>query len=36
MDRLQMTHDPAEDFQHPNLPARHPLRLHVLYRLAAP
>jgi RimJ/RimL family protein N-acetyltransferase len=36
MDRLQMTHDPAEDFQHPNLPAGHPLRLHVLYQLAAP
>jgi RimJ/RimL family protein N-acetyltransferase len=36
MDRLHMTHDPAEDFQHPNLPTGHPLRLHVLHRLAAP
>ena len=31
-----MTHDPAEDFDHPNLSTGHPLRRHVLYRLAAP
>lgn len=36
MDRLGMTHDPADDFDHPNLPEGHPLRRHVLYRLAAP
>ena len=30
-----MTHDPADDFDHPGLPAPHPLRRHVLYRLSA-
>lgn len=34
MERLGMTHDPADDFDHPNLPEGHPLRSHVLYRLA--
>ena len=34
MDRLGMTHDPAEDFDHPALPAGHRLRRHVLYRLS--
>jgi len=33
MEKLGMTHDPAEDFDHPNLPGGHPLRQHVLYRL---
>jgi len=33
MRRLGMRHDPAEDFDHPGLPPRHPLRRHVLYRL---
>jgi ribosomal-protein-alanine N-acetyltransferase len=33
MERLGMTHDPAEDFDHPRLPEGHPLRRHVLYRL---
>jgi RimJ/RimL family protein N-acetyltransferase len=32
MERLGMTHDPADDFDHPNLPPGHPLRRHVLYR----
>jgi RimJ/RimL family protein N-acetyltransferase len=32
MERLGMTHDPADDFEHPALPAGHPLRRHVLYR----
>jgi ribosomal-protein-alanine N-acetyltransferase len=35
MEKLGMTRDPAEDFDHPNLPGGHPLRRHVLYRLAA-
>ena len=35
MERLGMTHDPAENFEHPGLPEGHPLRLHVLYRLRA-
>jgi RimJ/RimL family protein N-acetyltransferase len=33
MEKLGMTHDPAADFDHPRLPAGHPLRRHVLYRL---
>jgi RimJ/RimL family protein N-acetyltransferase len=33
MERLGMTHDEADDFDHPRLPAGHPLRRHVLYRL---
>lgn len=33
MERLGMTHDPADDFAHPALPEGHPLRPHVLYRL---
>lgn len=36
MQRLGMTRDPADDFEHPALPAGHPLRRHVLYRLRAP
>lgn len=34
MERIGMTHDPADDFDHPDLPEGHPLRRHVLYRLA--
>lgn len=33
MERLGMTHDSADDFDHPGLPPNHPLRHHVLYRL---
>lgn len=33
MERLGMTHEPADDFDHPNLPEDHPLRRHVLYRI---
>jgi RimJ/RimL family protein N-acetyltransferase len=36
MEKLGMTHDAKDDFDHPSLPARHPLRRHVLYRLARP
>jgi len=32
MEKLGMTHNPADDFDHPNLTEHHPLRLHVLYR----
>jgi RimJ/RimL family protein N-acetyltransferase len=35
MERLGMTRDPGDDFDHPRLPADHPLRRHVLYRLSA-
>lgn len=34
MERLGMTRDPAEDFDHPSLPSGHPLERHVLYRTA--
>ena len=33
MEKLGMTHDPADDFDHPGLPADYPLRRHVLYRI---
>ncbi|CAA9336324.1 MAG: Acetyltransferase, GNAT family [uncultured Nocardioidaceae bacterium] len=33
MQRLGMTRDPAEDFDHPGVPVGHPVRRHVLYRL---
>lgn len=35
MERLAMTHDAADDFDHPLLPIGHPLRRHVLYRRRA-
>jgi hypothetical protein len=34
MEKLGMTHDPADDFDHPSLPPGHPMRRHVLYRLS--
>jgi ribosomal-protein-alanine N-acetyltransferase len=33
MERLGMTRNPLDDFDHPRLPAGHPLRRHVLYRI---
>jgi len=33
MERLGMTRDPREDFEHPALPEGHRLRPHVLYRI---
>lgn len=35
MERLRMTRDPADDFDHPKLAEGDPLRRHVLYRVAA-
>ena len=35
MERIGMARDPAEDFDHPGLPAEHRLRRHVLYRVSA-
>jgi RimJ/RimL family protein N-acetyltransferase len=32
MEKIGMTHDPADDFDHPALPAGHRLQRHVLYR----
>ena len=34
MERLGMTRDPDEDFEHPSIPVGHPQRRHVLYRLS--
>jgi RimJ/RimL family protein N-acetyltransferase len=36
MERIGMGYDPADDFDHPRLAAGHPLRRHVLYRVARP
>lgn len=33
MERIGMTHNPQEDFDHPALPEGHVLRPHVLYRI---
>lgn len=33
MQRIGMTRDPSDDFDHPSLPADSPLRRHVLFRL---
>lgn len=36
MEKIGMTRNPANDFQHPNLPQGHPLRSHVVYRINNP
>jgi RimJ/RimL family protein N-acetyltransferase len=36
MEKLGLTRDPADDFDHPNIPEGHPLRRHVLYRIRRP
>lgn len=36
MERIGLRRDPADDFEHPLVPAGHPLRRHVLYRLRRP
>jgi hypothetical protein len=33
MQAIGMQNNPADDFDHPNLPEGHPLRPHVLYRI---
>jgi RimJ/RimL family protein N-acetyltransferase len=33
MEKLEMTRNPQDDFDHPEIPAGSPLRRHVLYRL---
>ena len=35
MKRLAMTHDPADDFNHPQIARGNPLSRHVLYRISA-
>jgi ribosomal-protein-alanine N-acetyltransferase len=34
MERIGMTRDPADDFEHPRVPEGHRLRTHVLYRIS--
>jgi len=36
MEKIGMTCNPADDFDHPLLPEGHPLRQHVLYRITRP
>ena len=36
MEKIGMTRDPLGDFDHPNIPEGHKLRLHVLYRVRNP
>jgi RimJ/RimL family protein N-acetyltransferase len=36
MEKIGMIHNPADDFDHPQLLPGHPLRRHVLYRLRRP
>ena len=33
IERLGMTREPADDFEHPGVPEGHPMRRHVLYRI---
>jgi RimJ/RimL family protein N-acetyltransferase len=33
MNKLGMTHDPDDDFDHPRVPDGHSLKRHVLYRM---
>jgi hypothetical protein len=33
MERLGLTRDPADDFDHPQMAPDHPLAHHVLYRI---
>ena len=35
MQRLGMSRNPVDDFDHPRVPVGHPLRRHVLYRITA-
>lgn len=35
MEKLGMTHNPIDDFDHPKVPNDHPLKRHVLYRIKA-
>jgi RimJ/RimL family protein N-acetyltransferase len=36
MQRIGMTRDPGDDFDHPNVPDGHRLKPHVLYRIGRP
>lgn len=34
MEKLGMTHNPEDMFDHPKIPAGHPLQRHILYRIS--
>jgi RimJ/RimL family protein N-acetyltransferase len=34
MERIGMSHNPADDFDHPRVPSGHPIQRHVLYRIS--
>ena len=36
MEKIGMSHDEADDFDHPSFPDGHPLKRHVLYRISRP
>ena len=36
MEKIGMRHDPADDFDHPDLPEGHAMARHVLYRATRP
>jgi RimJ/RimL family protein N-acetyltransferase len=36
MQKIGMVRDPLGDFEHPRIPPEHPVRPHVLYRIANP
>jgi RimJ/RimL family protein N-acetyltransferase len=36
MEKIGMTRSPGDDYEHPRIAAGHPLRSHVLYRIANP
>ena len=36
MEKIRMRRDPADDFDHPEITAGHPLLRHVLYRITSP
>ena len=36
MEKIGMTHDPTDDFDHPRVPDGSPLKRHVLYRISRP
>jgi len=36
MEKIGMTRDPADDFEHSRVPIGHPIRPHVLYRISRP
>jgi RimJ/RimL family protein N-acetyltransferase len=36
MEKIGMTHNPADDFDHPNVAEGNPRRRHVLYRIGRP